>query len=527
MKVAELSISRTPADLNSTPLSHTNIWSFLEDHCGGQTWLRTSDGNLSSEEVLAKAVDLSDELSMHGVGEGDRVALLAENSAEFVTALFSIIRLKACAVLLPAHLPGDLLAGYLEIAEISAALIGPGLVHAELSDALGGRPEQVANGQLELLVGPPCGKRYPAGATPALMIFTSGTTGLPKAVVFSHRYVLEVSHVLARGKGFEQGERLYLCTPMCHADGVVALFITLILDGELAIARKFSRSRFWDDIIKYDSTSFYYVGAILSFLARSASGPDRPTNLRFATGGGASQGVAERFEGRFSVPVLEAYSMTECMACCSNTTTHRRVGTVGRPYPGYEVLIVDPDDKVVPKGNEGELVVRPPWPSLTFDEYYGQPSGTVQKLRSTWFRTGDVAVMDDDGFVLFRGRQGEAIRRRGENILPTHIETAAQAVPTIHRAAAAGLESEHGDQDIVLFIELVTDHVVSPTLAAELVAALPHSMRPRWIRVVERIPITATNKIRRSELAAVVPVMYIDVPENGEIGTENWYVKKV
>lgn len=523
MKVAEPSISRTPVDSNWAPVSHTSIWSFLEDHSGGQTWLRTEHGDLSSREVLAKAADLSEDLAARGIGEGDRVALLAENGAEFVTALFSIIKLKACAVLLPTHLPGDLLAGYLDIAEIGAALIGTGLVHAELSAALG-RSEPVADGQLELLVGTPRGERYPAGTTPALMIFTSGTTGLPKAVVFSHRYVLEVSHVLARGKGFEQGERLYLCTPMCHADGVVAMIITLTLGGELAIARKFSRSRFWDDIAKYDSTSFYYVGAILSFLTRSEFGPDGPTSLRFATGGGASQSVAEKFEDRFTVAVLEAYSMTECMACCSNTITHRRPGTVGRPYPGYEVLIVDPDDQVVPKGEAGELLVRPPWPSLTFDEYYGRPLETVQKLRSTWFRTGDVAVMDDEGYLLFRGRQGEAIRRRGENILPTHVETAAQALPAVRRAAAAGLASEHGDQDILLLIELADGQVVPPTLAAELVAALPHSMRPRWIRVVDTIPITATNKIRRSELAGVVPVMHVEVPENGDIGMENWHV---
>src|SRR5262249_30777527 len=156
---------------------------------------------------------------------------------------------------------------------------------------------------------------------------------------------------------------------------------------------------------RFGSTIFYYVGASLSFLARSPESSVPPAHqLRFATGGGATEAVADLFEQRFGIPVLDAYSQTECLACCSNTLAVRKRGTVGKPYPGIEVRIVDELDRPVPIGTVGNIVARPPRPYMTFSVYLNDPAATVQKTRNMLHHFGDLGFFDEEGFLHFAGR---------------------------------------------------------------------------------------------------------------------------
>ncbi|MGE5203116.1 MAG: AMP-binding protein, partial [Acidobacteriota bacterium] len=292
----------------------------------------------------------------------------------------------------------------------------------------------------------------------------------------------------------------FFCSPMFHGDGILATLISLIVRGELHLASRFSASTFWQDVARDQSTMFYFVGATLSFLLRSEAQGTPMTALRFTTGGGAPDVIARAFEARFGIPVLEAYSQTECLSCCSNTLAARRSGTVGRPYPGIEVRIVDNLDQPVPVGEVGEIVVRPPRPWMCFTEYFGNAPATSLKMRNLLLHTGDLGSMDADGFIKFHGRLGHGLRRRGENLLPEQIELLVEQLPWVRKAAAVGLPSEHGDQDILLLVNPSGAVPSRDDIATQIISVLPRVMHPRFIELVPELPMTATNKLSRRDL---------------------------
>lgn len=498
----KLSVAIGPGEHHPTwnPASLNNVPAYIEARAGSAAWIRFAGTAYTSDRIVESAAGWAARLAADGMGFGLRIGLLMRNRPEFTIAWLAINRLGACAVFIPSTMPPALLVQYFAIAEIDALIVQEDLL-VGLNEAIE-RPIELGGDVRWARM--PRGRRSdpaPVGAAdPACILFTSGSSGLPKAVLFSHRYVLELGHMVAHGKGFAPGERMFFCSPMFHGDGVLATLISLIVGGELHLMPRFSTSSFWDDTARDGSTMFYFVGAILSFLLQSERGPVGSTTLRFATGGGAPEFVARRFEERFGIQVLEAYSQTECLACCSNRRSDRKIGTVGRPYPGVEVQIVDPLDQPVPIGAVGEIVVRPPRPHMTFAGYFGNPEATAEKLRNLLLHTGDLGSIDADGFLQFRGRMGFALRRRGENILPEQVEFLVEQLPWVRRAAAIGVASEHGDQDILLLLLPHDTHPTVHQIVEDCLSILPRAMQPRWVELVDSLPMTPTNKLSRREL---------------------------
>ena len=235
------------------------------------------------------------------------------------------------------------------------------------------------------------------------ILFTSGTSGRSKAVELSHAYEVYTGqrHVDLLDTGIN--DRWLYVTPMFHVDAVYIFSIILHTGGALALAPNFSASRFWKDVECSRATYLCYVGSILSILLKGCDAP-RPHSLRVAVGGGLTRKQIEQFEKRFDVTVLEAFAMTECIACTFNTISNRRIGSVGLPVPGYEVAILAEDGNACPAGAAGEIAVRTQEPYGLFTGYFGHPAATAEFMRHSWFHTGDLGNRDADGYFYYLGR---------------------------------------------------------------------------------------------------------------------------
>jgi crotonobetaine/carnitine-CoA ligase len=295
-------------------------------------------------------------------------------------------------------------------------------------------------------------------------------------------------------------DRWLYVTPMFHIDAIYIFSILLHTGGALALAPDFSASRFWQDVERSQATYLCYVGSILPILLKG-SGPPQPHSLRLAVGGGSTREQIELFERRFGVIALEAFAMTECIACTFNTIADRRIGSVGRPVPGYDVAILGGDGEPCPAGVAGEIVVRAREPSALFTRYFGDPVATADSMRNGWFRTGDLGVRDADGYFYYLGRIKDAIRVRGENVSAIELEAIADQHPDVAATAAVPVPAELGEDDILLYVEPKRDRELDGRSLFDYVAdRAPAFMVPRYIQLVGRLPRTATEKIQKSDL---------------------------
>jgi crotonobetaine/carnitine-CoA ligase len=336
------------------------------------------------------------------------------------------------------------------------------------------------------------------------ILFTSGTSGWSKAVELSHGYEVYTGqrHVALLDIGAD--DRWLYVTPMFHIDAIYIFSILLHTGAALAFAPNFSASRFWNDVQRSGATYLSYVGSILPILLKGNDAPQGHP-LRIAVGGGSTREQLEMFEQRFNVKVLEAFAMTECIACTFSTIANRRIGSVGLPVPGYDVAILDQHDSPCDPGIAGEIAVRAQDPCGLFTGYLGDQGATVTAMRHGWFHTGDLGIRDGDGFFYYLGRIKDAIRVRGENVSAAELEAIADQHPDVEATAAVPVPSELGEDDILLYVELKPDRAVSArSLFDHIGAHAPSFMVPRYMRFVRRLPRTATEKVQKSALARAV-----------------------
>jgi crotonobetaine/carnitine-CoA ligase len=335
---------------------------------------------------------------------------------------------------------------------------------------------------------------------PCRILFTSGTSGWSKAVELSHGYEVHAGERHIELLDIGATDRWLYVTPLFHIDAIYIFSILLHTGGAFVLAPRFSASRFWADVQRSGATYLCYVGSILPILLKGGEAPPEHA-LRMAVGGGTTREQLSRFEQRFNVTVLEAFAMTECIACTFNTAADRRLGSVGRPVPGYEVAILDADDAPCPPGTAGEIAVRTREPCGLFTRYVGDPAATAHAMRHGWFHTGDLGNRDEDGYFYYLGRMKDAIRVRGENVSAMELEAIADQHPDVIASAAIAVPAELGEDDILLYVEPNPGHAPDAGAIFEHIAArAPRFMVPRYLRFVPALPRTATQKVQKSAL---------------------------
>jgi crotonobetaine/carnitine-CoA ligase len=331
--------------------------------------------------------------------------------------------------------------------------------------------------------------------------YTSGTTGPSKGVLSSYMHSYEMFGP-ETWPFVTSDDRYMINLPLFHLGGT-GLWNSMLLRGaSVAFIERFQTDRFWEQVRSTESTVVFLLGAMAAFLESKPPLPDdtdHPLRLVFMVP------VVEdvpAFAARFGVEVRAVYNMTEI--CCPIITgpTPSLPGTCGRVRPGVEVRLVDENDIDVPIGELGEFIVRCDHPWGMNSGYYNMPEATATAWRNGWFHTGDGGRMDAEGNYYFVDRLKDAIRRRGEFVSSLELEIELCAHPDIQAAAAIAVKSEHAEDEIMVVLVKAEgcDSLDLPAIVEWLVERVAYFMVPRYWRVVDAMPLTPTEKVRKTVL---------------------------
>jgi crotonobetaine/carnitine-CoA ligase len=470
-----------------------------------RTFLRIDGRRVTFAEFDRSTRGLAAGLREAGVGPGDRVVVLMRNSLACVELWFAANRLGAIWAPINVEFRGLTLKHVYELADPVLAVADD-----DLAEHLDEPPRYVLS-TLDRLRREPLADPVEARfSDTSALLFTSGTTGRSKACVLSHQYFVEQATVLLRDFELRSDDVLYCPFPLFHADATALTTVpALLLGATAAISRRFSASRFWDEVREHGATVFDFMGATLSILHKAERRADDAENpVRLAWGVPVPEWV-EDFEQRFGLQVVELYGSVEASIPITQPLHAPRVpGSCGRVTGGFEVHIVDGDDNPVPSGTPGEIVIRPRRPSMILDGYLGMPEATVAAFRNLWFHSGDLGRVDADGNFFFIGRAKDAIRRRGENISAFEVEEGVMLHEEVVEAAAIGVASELTEEEIKVCVVRVPGSTLEPAALIEhCQARLATFQVPRYVEFVDALPKTPTGKIAKHELR--------DAPLNG------------
>lgn len=461
---------------------------------------------------FATAVErLAGGLAPH-LSPGDRVGLAVGNRAEFDIAFFAILANRAVAVLLGPGL-GDAEAEYLvadsgmrlAIAEAGAAAVleragGADLTVWQVGD-LSVEPRGLAAFESDDIVAL---ESVHAPADEVIDVaYTSGTTGLPKGMEFTHEDLLRYVDIVLRTLPVGPGHR-WLCPLHFHYGDPQWLLLVSLLCGEPLVAmRKFSVSRFWNVVQRFEVTAILSIGAIPSLLLRGQPSPaerDHRVELAMAVGVPASDHAT--LVERFGFPWIEYYGMSEtgpALAMPIASADHYvGTGALGIPLPEMEVRLVDESRTELVGAASGELEVT--GDLIPFHAYIGNPEATAEILDGGWIRTGDLMRRDDLGVYYFTGRRKEIIRRGGENVAPAQVEAALRSHPEVVDVAAVPVADPLWGEEIKAYVQ-VSGPVTPHELAAHCATRLAAFKVPRYFEVREEpFPRTASHRIRKHDL---------------------------
>src|ERR671919_456393 len=476
------------------------------------TWLKWKDEEVPWRDVLSYTQRAANGLLELGVQPGEKVALLLPNRPEFLWAHLGIIFIGAHSVPVNTSQRGATLAHILSDSDAVAAVVHEDLRGALLSVrdqcpllrtsvVLEGKAGEGIDWDFDRLMEgadtePQIDLDEPSGGVG--MMYTSGTTGPPKGVVAT-KYDTGPLGLILRAGGVQPGETMYTPLPLSHGNALlVSALGSMMLDAKLALAERFSASRFFDDCRRYDAVSFNTLGGMISILLKQPPRPDDADNpVRTVLSAGCPPDRWEEFEKRFGVRIVEWFGMVDSPGFLLNE--EGRVGSMGKPIAGIEFRVVDDNDQPLDPKQVGELQFRHPLGRMT--HYHKLPEATDEAYRGGWFHTGDLAEQDDDGFFYYRGRKKEAMRRLGENISAWEIETVVNSHPDVRECAAHAVRSVLGGDEVKLVV--VAQPGAKPTPVEILdycTGRMAHYAIPRYVEFVDQLPKTGTERIQYAAL---------------------------
>jgi crotonobetaine/carnitine-CoA ligase len=337
----------------------------------------------------------------------------------------------------------------------------------------------------------------------AAVLCTSGTTGASKAVALSHRWFTALCEGTERYWGFRSSDVLYCPFPLYHMDALaMTVAPAMYLGTTAAIGTRFSVRAFWDEVRRFGATVFDFMGSTLTLLWRQNPSPDDADTPARLGWGVPLPDFQPSFEERFGCTLIDCYGATDFgIPVYGIPGEPKPSGSCGKAVEGYEVAILDEEGLPVPAGSLGEICVRPVDPHTIAEGYLGDPEATLATWRGLWHHTGDLGRLDKDGYLLFEGRLTDSIRRRGENVSIQELETLAVDHPDVAEIAAIGVPSDLTEEDIKVVAVTREGTCLDPAaLGAWLADRLPRFMRVRYVEVVEDVPRTETQKVRKVEL---------------------------
>jgi len=473
-------------------------------------WLFFEGDSWTLADVASEAEGFAAGLAERGVVRGDRVALLLGNRPEALFAWFGANRLGAIASPVNHALTAPELAALLRLTRPRVLVVDEhrGLAEAAclaVDDAL--RPALV--GAAELSASGHGAPRVDVGPDEvAVLIATSGTTGSPKAVMQTHRTYTLTAEAFPAWLGLSGDDRLLAALPLFHINAQAYSTMGALGAGAgLALLGKFSASRFWEDARRLGATQVNVVGAMVHILlAGQVRAGEREHRLRVCYAALALAEAQHRaFEERFGLAMTVGYGMSETtFGTVWPRDVAPRYGTMGRlrqhPRLGEinRARVVRDDGADASEGEAGELWLANP---ATMRGYWDDPEQTAATLVHGWLHTGDVVRRDGDGYFTFVSRKKDMIRRRGENVAAAEIENVLLAHPAVGEAAAVGVPSELGEDDIVAYVAPRAGAAIDVEALRDWARArLADFKVPARILVRDALPRTATERVAKHRL---------------------------
>jgi len=467
--------------------------------------LRTEQEHCSFGELQAASLRIAAGLAELGVARGQPVVALMDEVIPLASLWFGASRLGAWLLPLNPGLVPAALARTVQGIDTRALVVQEDLRHH--LDAI--TPEVPGVPILSSRALPEAGGEPPITAEwsdTALVLGTSGSTGDPKRIALSQRYLIHITQEQSRARDIDVDDVVYSPHPIYHVNAVTTTLLTSLLCGVTGcFDASFSASRFWDRIRHYGATHVSLIGSMIPRLHAQRERDDDARNpLKTILTSPARPEIIERMKKRFGVEFTFAFGLTEATPIIGPTPEREMPpGATGRANRWFEVALHDERGEPVPEGEVGEIVCRPRAHGVMFDGFIDNPEAIARAFRGLWFHTGDLGRRLKGEFYQFVGRADDRLRRAGENISAFEIEAILHLLPGVSEVAAHNVDSPLGELEIRVVIVPTEKAVIDP---AEVVTfaeqRLPRFARPRYLEFAEKLPRTASDHLRRADLIA-------------------------
>ena len=509
------------------PTAKTSIGKVFQDRAGryaDKVFIKFDDVELSYGEANETVNRYAAVLAARGVGHGDVVGVMLRNSPDSVLLMLAAVKCGAIAGMINYHQRGDVLKHSLGLLEAKVVIAEVDLIDPISESGADTSGVITVDEMKEKAQGAPTSNPATTSAVlakdKAFYIFTSGTTGMPKASVMTHyRWLRALAGFGGLGMRLSSNDTLYCCLPLYHNNALtVALSSVLNSGATLALGKSFSASKFWDDVIRYEATAFVYIGEICTYLLGKEEKPtDRQHKVRVIAGNGLRPAIWDEFTERFGIKrVCEFYAASEGNTAFVNVLNiDKTTGICPSPvaFVEYDEETGDPkrDDngrlRKVKTGQPGLLLSKVS-NFQPFDGYTDKEATEKKLVRDAfkegdvWFNTGDLMRAQGFGHAAFTDRLGDTFRWKGENVATTEVEAAISTDPQVEEATVFGVEVPGaGGRAGMAAVQLKEGQEFDGnSLAKAAYDKLPGYAVPLFVRVVEELAHTSTFKSQKGDL---------------------------
>lgn len=498
----------------------SDLYELRAREMGDKPYIFYEDTSISFVEFNQGTCRAANGLADQGAGPGDGVAILMGNCPEYLYLIEGLPRGGFYSIPVNTSLKGDGLNYILTHSDAKFLILDDTFypVFAELGSPVGGIEKVIIRRtgdaslppgtmDLETLLSVSADRpdhTQEIGALSMLM-YTSGTTGFPKGVVSRVIAGEPLGYQALSSLWVQPDDILYTCLPLFHGNAMgLTARVAMGAGVPFGLEKRFSASRFWEPIRRWEVTSFNALGAMIPILMKQPEKPDdadNPVRLIFSAACPSNLWIA--FEKRFNVKLMEGYGAVDGGGVLILNMGDSPVGSIGKLPEAIEWKLVDEEENEVPQGEIGELITkvqeRPDGGRVV--EYYKNPEASEKKVRGGWVRSGDLFYVDKENNLFFVDRKTDSMRRRGENISSWEVETIVERHDDVAESAAFGVPSELGEDEVMVHIVPKSGAKLDlKELIHHCAKNMAYFMVPRYIDVVDEIPRTGTHRVKKAEL---------------------------
>ncbi|MFO8057289.1 MAG: AMP-binding protein [bacterium] len=500
-------------------LSHADLLEEKAALYGDRPFLIFQGRTFSYRQMNERADRAAAFLAALGGGPGKHLALMMKNSPEWLFVFFGAQKIGMAAVPVNTALRGNQLQFVLNHSDACILVINHDLfphyervkddIESELAVVINpeGEEEEVPEGTRSLSEAFDPEATFPWQSLTAragdicLLMYTSGTTGLPKGVVTRYGNTnIKILGIVGR-LNLDSDDVYYTCFPLFHANALLLTVTAAMHAGaRVALSTRFSASKFWDEIYETGATVFNGLGAMIPILMKQpVKEVEKKNRVRYVLSAACPADMWEPFEKRFNLEIIEGYGAVDGGGLIIMNWGQAPKGSLGKPL-GSKVRVVDDDMNDVPVREPGELVS---WVGNRESsvEYYKNEKAGSEKVRDGWLHTGDLVYQDEKGYLYYVGRKSEFLRRRGENVSAYEVEHAILQHPDVLECAVYAVPSELAEDDIMAAVVPAEGKTVHAARLKEFLQDhLAKFAIPRYYRVMDELPKTETHRVIKNVL---------------------------